>query len=308
MKRLPFSIGILLPCLFVAAACGGGEADEESSTSSSGGAPLDSGVSSSGGSSSSSGGGSSSSGGAQDGGSGAGYVYAYNGAPGFGNGISAQFGGSIVALTGCHPMAGSCEVCNSADVGAEQRSAGTVSLQVAGAAVATVAFSAGGYQPPVYSGGFSADGPLWSGGETAALTAAGDDVPAFSTTDLVAPTTVAVSVPEGADEAGPPVTFVKTDDLVFEWSGGVAGDDFRAAVGDSAGHQVRCYAPASAGTLTIPHALLETLTTGSGTANAATRTVRVVDASGFAITEELAQIATDDTAGSAPWGLEIHLE
>src|SRR5262245_32023743 len=104
----------------------------------------------------------------------------------------------------------------SPDGGSTPMSAGTIQITSTAMPV-TLPFQTGQYVP------FVAMPAIWSKGETLTVTAAGDQIPAFRTQvlaphpiTLVAPTLV--NTPQGAQ-----LTIPLGKDLVFTWTGGIAG-------------------------------------------------------------------------------------
>jgi hypothetical protein len=101
--------------------------------------------------------------------------------------------------------------------------------------------------------------PLWAGGETLTVVAAGADVPAFSAT-LTAPSPVVLSTP--LHDPGT-LTVDRTLDLAFAWSGGGAGT-FTVTLNGPNFSNVVCSFAASLGSGVMPAALLGRLPMGTG--------------------------------------------
>ncbi len=137
---------------------------------------------------------------------------------------------------------------------------------------------------------------LWSGGEAITVSAAGADVPAFSTT-LMAPRAVAVTAPVWPD--GGPMTLPRDQDLTVRWSG---ISDGWVEIGLDGGSSlsravsISCRFSPSSGQGVVPAALLAQLPSGDGGL-----LVRSVDsaqptASGWNVEVTLGTVALDSRA------------
>jgi hypothetical protein len=104
-------------------------------------------------------------------------------------------------------------------------------------------------------------GPLWRGGETVTITAAGDAVPAFSASETAA-SPVDVTAP-ALPAPGAQLTVDRTRDLAFAWSRGTAGRVQAALSPDAGDVSVACDFPTSAGMGAIPAAVLGRLPSGA---------------------------------------------
>lgn len=140
-----------------------------------------------------------------------------------------------------------------------------------------LAHGSGGYQ------GWTSDVALFTGGETLTITATGAKVPAFEAT-LPAPAHLAMNAP--VYPLGSPMPIDKTQDLVFEWSGESVGEmEIRISGPQQLPEpqtDIHCRFPASAGTGTVPAAVLSKVTlSGSGTIAADVAATREVVTAGW---------------------------
>jgi hypothetical protein len=114
---------------------------------------------------------------------------------------------------------------------------------------------------------------LYAGGETLTVSAAGAQVPAFSTT-LTAPARIKVSTM-------PPTSITRSAGFPIAWSGGNTGE---VTLGLYAGTSwITCSAPATSGSAVIPGTLLGKLPAGAATYNAILRAAKHLDASTWSI-------------------------
>lgn len=123
--------------------------------------------------------------------------------------------------------------------------------------------------------GVNGSGPLWTGGETITVTAAGADVPSFTTT-LTAPSKLTLTAP--ALQAGTPLKVTRSAGLDAAWTGASSGDVvlYVDAASGSSAFSTTCAFPASAGKGTIPAAALADFPAGAGTFNLYVKTVSVL--------------------------------
>ncbi len=98
----------------------------------------------------------------------------------------------------------------------------------------------------------------WTAPLTLSVTAAGGDVPAFSTS-VSAPSLITVTspAPPNQDMLGPPMSILKSSDLALAWTGGSAGSDVEFTLTSLPGdYLVRCKYAAANGAGTVPSAIL----------------------------------------------------
>lgn len=211
------------------------------------------------------------------------------------------------SVTDCQQL-GDCRRCTAVDSGPDVPAAGTISVTRAGAPLFTMAPGVGGYSNPVFTdSSLTSDSALWKGGEAIEVSAPGSEVPAFKSVGLKAPHAVVISLPALEPHDRGPTTIAQSRDLVFAWSGGVAGDRFNGHVSDAKNHYVNCTADAARGMLTIPAAALAGLETGSGVISAVTIQQREVQVGSYRIEVQLDQNATQ--AGvPGNWSGELAIE
>lgn len=117
--------------------------------------------------------------------------------------------------------------------------------------------------------------PWWSGGEALTISAAGAEVPAFTTT-LQVPEYATVSAPDLRDQ-GTPLAVPRSNDLQLSWTGGSGTLHLQMWSGStSANGTVVCDFPASQHAGTVPAALLQKLPAGAGSFLLQTRSAVVV--------------------------------
>ena len=116
---------------------------------------------------------------------------------------------------------------------------------------------------------------LWDGGETLTVQAAGAEVPGFEVT-LVAPAQPTMTAPTLAPAILPTVapdgsvtsfggsTIVRSQDLVFQWTGGTPSTSLQILVGEGGTSSLQCVFDAGAGMGVIPAAVLGHLSSGPG--------------------------------------------
>jgi hypothetical protein len=100
---------------------------------------------------------------------------------------------------------------------------------------------------------------LWDGSQTITIAAAGDSIPAFSST-LHSPTAVTVTAPLPASNGS--YTVNRASDLIVSWSGGNAGDLLIVEVAAGVFGTLTCAFDATLGTGTIPSSTLSALPSG----------------------------------------------
>jgi hypothetical protein len=106
--------------------------------------------------------------------------------------------------------------------------------------------------------------PLFSGGETLTVTAAGADVPAFTHT-LVAPAKITITSPAKPASASPYLMIDRSAGFSVAWTGGGASTVQIALLGGTGSNlDLSCHFPASAGSATIPASALAMLPAGTG--------------------------------------------
>jgi hypothetical protein len=170
---------------------------------------------------------------------------------------------------------------------ATPRSAGVITVDGAKVPITlTPAMPTPGYPP------FQSPMPLWSGGETITVTAAGADVPAF-TAHATAPARVTVTAP-----AAGMLTLPRSADLTVTWTNGGAGEVHLTLDADPSaplqGSSLDCRFPSSAGTATVPSAALQLLPAGHAQLQIATGAPIDLQAGDYAL-----QISVTSDAGYA---------
>jgi len=148
--------------------------------------------------------------------------------------------------------------------------------------------SGGGYAP------FHGTSPLWSGGESITVSAAGGEVPAFAAT-TTAPGTATLTMP-----AAHPTTIARTSDLSLSWNGsgiGLVEVLLSAAAAGMPAVEVHCRYPLSAGHGVVPAAILANLPAGAmGAMVMTTLTPQTVSAGGsWSVDLALETVAVDQS-------------
>ena len=134
----------------------------------------------------------------------------------------------------------------------------------------------------VYAPASSAGGAWWAGGDQVTVSAAGGDVPAFST-QAAFPSKITVTAPALGQNSLP---IDRSADLAFAWTGGGAGDVVVAlpVAGPSILDAVVCSASAASGKLIVPATALGALGAGKAGIIVVARSASTVTSGGVAIT------------------------
>jgi len=154
--------------------------------------------------------------------------------------------------------------------------------------------------PQSGGGGYAAfhgTSPLWSGGESITVSAAGGEVPAFAAT-TTAPGTATLTMP-----AARPTTIARGSDLMLSWNGsgiGLVEVLLSAASAGMPAVEVHCRYPLAAGHGVVPAAILANLPAGSmGAMVMTTLTPQTVSAgSNWSVDVALETAAVDQSGAS----------
>jgi hypothetical protein len=172
--------------------------------------------------------------------------------------------GDVTAANNCsHAVVGACtvDICTADDTGSptpRYYGAGLITVTGGLRDVEAAAAADGSY-----AGVVDDTRPLWNGGETLRITAAGDAVPAYEVT-LQAPPRIVVSKPVTSNGA---VAIDRTADLLVEWSGAAKNVEISiSADGDGTTYGgIDCIVPTESGRAAVASSLLSRLPAGSGT-------------------------------------------
>jgi len=176
-------------------------------------------------------------------------------------------------------------------------SAGTIMVAGAAAPVALVPDAGGNYPP--YT---SETGALFAPGARLSVSAAGDDVPAFSIS-TIAPSVVTVTQPA----LGASLVVDRTVDLSFGWTGAMSGNvRIELSVGGAAAREALvCVATATEGHVGMPPSGLAMLPAGSGRYEVRVETDDTIGAGTWTVTFTAALVGLSATGGIAEGALSV---
>jgi hypothetical protein len=213
--------------------------------------------------------------------------------------------GHLDGTSPCTAAVGNCQFCGGPDAGKTTPgnlqfsllSAGTMTFQDGTATLATIPFvgdDAGDGDYEIDSN--STPTLTWADGVTLSASATGGEIPAFSAS-ITAPQDIAGLSP--AFSLLTPVTIPTSSALVVSWTPSTDDAQFSLVLGDFSGGTARCTGAESAGSLTVPTAILQQLGTGGGTVTVEKTVSKPVPVTGATVT---IQAEAPQVSGSVTFG------